>query len=89
MSTARAILSLTPGTMIQIPGKKQPVRVTSVEVIHGTPYAFTTSGRVRPRAFAGGSLCVDKFNDGQYLWQATMQQQVVRIDSFTVLGLAN
>ena len=93
MNTANAILSLTPGTMIQIPGKKQPVRVTEVKMIGETAYAFTTSGRVTPGTYGaeikGGCLTPCPFDADRFRWQPTMQQKVVTIDSFAVLGLAN
>lgn len=89
VQTAEAtLLELTPDTMIQIPGRKQPVRVESVEMINGNVYVFTTSGRVRPGSIKGGTLKADRWNPGKFSWQSTMQQQVVTIDSFEVLGLA-
>ena len=80
--------SLTVGTMLSIPGKKQPVRVTSVVYTDGVPSVYTTSGYVRPGAFKGGRLSFCRFH-GSLVWQATAQQQARLIDSVVVAGIAN
>ena len=77
---------LAVGTMVKIPGRKTPVRVTSVDTIGSTVYAYTTSGRVQPRSFEGGCLTQ---RGADLTWQPTLQQQTVFIAGFEVLGLAN
>jgi hypothetical protein len=80
--------AITEGTMLIIPGKKQPVRVTSVVFYDGAPSVYTTSGNVRPGSFAWGRLSYCRFHE-RLVWQATPQQQVRLVDSVQVAGLAN
>jgi hypothetical protein len=76
------ITSLVPGTQILIHGRKRAVTVTEVTTINGKPYAFTTSGSVRPSHRSGGVLWV---SDNEIIFQATMQQQAVTIPGFEVV----
>jgi hypothetical protein len=84
------LATLEVGMMLTIPGRKQPVRVTEVVTYpNGSVNVYTTSGRVRPGAYSGGLLQANGFRDTGFLFQATLQQQVVSIDGFEIAGFAN
>lgn len=88
-AAANKIATLEVGMMLQIPGRKQPVCVVSVTTIGGEPYAFLSSGRVRPGHMANGTLFASKWSEGKFVWQPTIQQKAVTIDGFEVIGFAN
>tara|TARA_R110000782_G_scaffold64926_1_gene132199 strand:+ start:261 stop:563 length:303 start_codon:yes stop_codon:yes gene_type:complete len=76
------------GTMLSVPGKKNPVRVTKIVERKSNSYALTTSGRVRRGHVAGGCLTLWK-DSGMVTWQPTMNQQANATDQVMALGLAN
>jgi hypothetical protein len=83
--TPENISTLVVGTMLSVPGRKTPVRVTEVNLDYGVTVC-TTSGRVRPGAHSGGILSL--LPGGGYYWQATIQQNAVYDPVVSIVGLA-
>jgi len=85
---ANTFAAIEIGTMLSVPGRKSPVRVTKIVERESNSYALTTSGRVRRGHVAGGCLTLWK-DSGLITWQPTMNQQANATDEVVALGLAN